>query len=306
MAKRVRRKKSRPKAAIPNYREEGVKASRPDTRPALIALFLVILLIGSALYFTSMVEDSSAVVEYGVNAELLTNNHNTEPGQDTDFVLVITNTGSIADTFDIGVKSNDGGFSITIEEGYESIVVDKNKRKPVIVNVKTSSSATGLLYAHLEIKSRGDGTKTAEVKLDVNTDYEFGNQTSRGNSVSLHYAGILAKNGNLFDSSMEYVWDNYDYLKSGVTDPRLPPQNRVLDPLKSDHVGCPSPGQPLPEECDGNGGLIGGFGSKIVGMYEGQSLSVRIPAKDAYGEDPDGHNLGGEDLIFVIEIVSIN
>ena len=306
MAKRVRRKKSRPKAAIPNYREEGVKASRPDTRPALIALFLVILLIGSALYFTSMVEDSSVVVEYGVNAELLTNNHNTEPGQDTDFVLVITNTGSIADTFDIGVKSNDGGFSITIEEGYESIVVDKNKRKPVIVNVKTSSSATGLLYAHLEIKSRGDGTKTAEVKLDVNTDYEFGNQTSRGDSVSLHYAGILAKNGNLFDSSMEYVWDNYGYLESGVTDPRLPPQNRVLDPLKSDHVGCPSPGQPLPEECDGNGGLIGGFGTKIVGMYEGQSLSVRIPAKDAYGENPDGHNLGGEDLIFVIKIISID
>ncbi len=291
MAKRVRRKKSGQKAAIPTYREEGVKASRPDTRPALIALFLVILLIGSALYFTSMVEDSSTVIEYGVDAELLTNNHNTEPGQDTDFVLVITNTGSIADTFDIGVKSNDGGFSITIEEGYESIVVDKNKRKPVIVNVKTSSSATGLLYAHLEIKSRGDGAKTAEVKLDVNTDYEFGNQTSRGDSVSLHYAGILAKNGYLFDSSMEYVWDNYDYLKSGVTDPRLPPQNRVLDPLKSDHVGCPSPGQPLPEECDGNGGLIGGFGTKIVGMYEGQSLSVRIPAKDAYGEDPDGHNL---------------
>ena len=173
MAKRIRRKKSNPKAAIPTYREEGVKTSRPDTRPALIALFLVILLIGSALYFTSMVEDSSEVVEYGVNAELLTNNHNTEPGQDTDFVLIITNTGSIADTFDIGIKSNDGGFSITIEEDYETIVLDKNKRKPIIVNVKTSASASGLLYAHLEIKSRGDGSKTSDVRLDVNSDYEF-------------------------------------------------------------------------------------------------------------------------------------
>ena len=251
-----------------------------------------------------MVEESSAVIEYGVNAELLTNNHNTEPGQDTDFVLIVTNTGSIADTFDIGIKSNDGGFSITIEEGYESIVVDKTKKKPVIVNVKTSSSATGLLYAYLEIKSRGDGS-TADVRLNVNTDYKFGNQTSLGDSVSLHYAGILARNGNLFDSSMEDVWDNYEYLKSGVTDPRLPPQNRDLDSLKTDNIGCPSPGQSLPEECEGNGGLIVGFGTKIVGMYEGQSLSVRIPAKDAYGEDP-GNNLGGEDLIFVIEIVSID
>ena len=251
-----------------------------------------------------MVEESSAVVEYGVNAELLTNTHNTEPGQDTDFVLIVTNTGSIADTFDIGVKSNDGGVAITIEEGYESIVIDKNKRKPIIINVKTSASATGLVYAHLEVKSRGDGS-TADVRLDVNTDYKFGNQTSLGDSVSLHYAGILAKNGNLFDSSMEYVWDNYEYLKSGVTDPRLPPQNRNLDALKTDNIGCPSPGQSLPEECEGNGGLIVGFGTKIVGMYEGQSLSVRIPAKDAYGEDP-GNNLGGEDLIFIIEIVSID
>ena len=304
MAKRVRRKKRKAKNAVPDYREEGVKASRPDTRPALIALFLVILLIGSALYFTSMVEESSAVIEYGVNAELITNNHNTEPGQDTDFVLIVTNTGSIADTFDIGIKSNDGGFSITIEEGYESIVVDKTKKKPVIVNVKTSSSATGLLYAYLEIKSRGDGS-TADVRLNVNTDYKFGNQTSLGDSVSLHYAGILARNGNLFDSSMEDVWDNYEYLKSGVTDPRLPPQNRDLNALNTDNIGCPSPGQSLPEECEGNGGLIVGFGTKIVGMYEGQSLSVRIPAKDAYGEDP-GNNLGGEDLIFVIEIVSID
>jgi FKBP-type peptidyl-prolyl cis-trans isomerase len=44
----------------------------------------------------------------------------------------------------------------------------------------------------------------------------------------------------------------------------------------------------------------------MVGMYEGQSLVVRIPAKDAYGEDPDGHNLGGEDLIFEILMVSID
>tara|TARA_B100001123_G_scaffold446440_1_gene600955 strand:+ start:1006 stop:1905 length:900 start_codon:yes stop_codon:yes gene_type:complete len=299
MAKRVRRKKSGQKAAIPTYREEGVKASRPDTRPALIALFLVILLIGSALYFTSMVEDSSAVVEYGVNAEVLTNNHNTEPGQDTDFVLVVTNKGSIADTFDVGVKSNDGGFTITIEEGYESIVVDKNKGKPVIINVKTSSSATGLLYAYLEVKSRGDGTKTAEVRLDVNTDHEFGNKTSRGDSVSVEYAGILARNANLFDSSMGQVWENYQYLKSGV-EPRADTGN-----LQAANIGCDGNGIPT-EECGGSRQMIPGFDAKMVGMHEGQILAVRIPAKDAYGVDSNGHNLGGEDLIFVIDMVSID
>ena len=202
MERRVKRKKGNPKAAVPTYREEGVKATRPDTKPALIALFLVILLIGSALYFTTMVEEAP-VVEYGVDAKLLTNNHNTEPGYDTDFVLIVENTGSITDTFDIDVKSNDGGFVITIEEEYESIILAKNKIKPIIVNVKTSASATGLLYAHLEVRSQGDISQNTEIRLDVNTDYTFGNMSTVGNSVSVHYAGILARNAELFDSSME-------------------------------------------------------------------------------------------------------
>ena len=297
MARRVKRKKGNPKAAIPTYREEGVKAARPDTRPALIALLLVILLIGSALYFTSMVEETP-VVEYGVDAKLLTNNHNTEPGYDTDFVLIVENTGSITDTFDIGVKSNDGGFVITIEEGYESIILAKNKIKPILINVKTSASATGLLYAHLEVRSQGDISQKTEIRLDVNTDYTFGNLSSVGNSVSVHYAGILAGNAELFDSSMEYIWDNYENRKSGVTD-----SNRHTDTLSADNIGCDSPS--THEDCDGSRGMIPGFDAKMVGMYEGQSLAVRIPAKDAYGETGTS-DLTGEDLIFAIVMVSID
>jgi len=297
MARRVKRKKGNPKAAIPTYREEGVKAARPDTRPALIALLLVILLIGSALYFTSMVEETP-VVEYGVDAKLLTNNHNTEPGYDTDFVLIVENTGSITDTFDIGVKSNDGGFVITIEEGYESIILAKNKIKPILINVKTSASATGLLYAHLEVRSQGDISQKTEIRLDVNTDYTFGNLSSVGNSVSVHYAGILARNAELFDSSMEYIWDNYENRKSGVTD-----SNRHTDTLSADNIGCDSPS--THEDCDGSRGMIPGFDAKMVGMYEGQSLAVRIPAKDAYGETGTS-DLTGEDLIFAIVMVSID
>ena len=297
MARRVKRKKGNPKAAIPTYRAEGVKAASPDTRPALIALLLVILLIGSALYFTSMVEETP-VVEYGVDAKLLTNNHNTEPGYDTDFVLIVENTGSITDTFDIGVKSNDGGFVITIEEGYESIILAKDKIKPILINVKTSASATGLLYAHLEVRSQGDISQKTEIRLDVNTDYTFGNLSSVGNSVSVHYARILAENAELFDSSMEYIWDNYENRKSGVTD-----SNRHTDALSADNIGCDSPS--THEDCDGSRGMIPGFDAKMVGMYEGQSLAVRIPAKDAYGETGTSE-LTGEDLIFAIVMVSID
>ena len=297
MARRVKRKKGNPKAAIPTYREEGVKAARPDTRPALIALFLVILLIGSALYFTTMVEEAPSVA-YGVEAKLLTNTHNAQPGYDTDFVLIIENRGTIVDTFDVGVKSNDGGFTITVEEDYETITLQQDKKKPILVNVKTSASATGLLYAHLEVRSRGDSSLSVDVRLNVNTDYTFGNLSSIGDSVSVHYAGILAKNADMFDSSMEYVWDNYEYRKSGVTD-----SNRHTDTLTADNIGCDSPS--THEDCNGSRGMIVGFDTKMVGMYEGQTLSVRIPAKDAYGETGT-NELAGEDLIFEIVIVSID
>ena len=305
MARRVRRKKGNTKAAIPTYREEGVKASRPDTRPALIALLLVILLIGSALYFTSMVEEPTAV-EYGVEAELLTNMHNTEPGYDTDFVLIVKNTGSIADTFDIGIKRNDGGFIITIEEGYESITLDKNKRKPILVNVKTSASSSGLLNSTMEVRSRGDGSQSVDVKLDVNTDYAFGDQTSIGDAVKVHYAGILASDARLFDASMESVWDSYKISKHyNQLDAEQPVTdgNRHIDTLAASNIGCDSPD--THENCDGNRAMIPGFDAKMVGMHEGQTLAVRIPAKDAYGES-GAHTLGGQDLIFLIEMVIID
>ena len=300
MARRVNRKGKAQKTAIPNYREDNQK-SGPDPKLAIIALLLVVLLIGSGLYLTSMVEEAPEV-SYGVEAQLMTDEHKTEAGYDTDFVVIIRNTGDIADTFDIGVKSNDGGFTITIEEGYDSITLENGKRKPIIVNVKTSESAKGMLYAHLEVRSRGDPSQTSDVKLNVNTDYVFGNQTSTGDSVNVHYAGILARNAQLFDSSMEYLWDNYDNMKSGVEG------NKHTDTLTANHIGCDAEGYPT-SDCEGGRGMIKGFDNKMVDMYEGQTLSVRIPAIDAYGEqkNPDDPNgLGGEDLIFTIEMVSIN
>ena len=56
------------------------------------------------------------------------------------------------------------------------------------------------------------------------------------------------------------------------------------------------------ENCKGSRQMIVGFDNKMVGMFEGQTLAVRIPAKDAYGEV--GYSpLAGEDLLFLIEMV---
>ena len=302
MAKRSRRKKKAESQT--NYREGNIDNSRPDSKPALIALLLVVILIGSGLYLTSMVDTEETTTNqatYGVEAELVTNSHNVEPGGETDFVLLVKNTGSVTDTFTISTKSNDGGFTIDVESGFKTIMLNKDARKPLLINVKTSSSAEGLLYSYMEIVSGGDSTKRAEVKLEVNADYSFGNLTKTGDSVDVHYAGILASNAKLFDSSMEYIWDNYQYRRTGVTD-----NNRHTDTLPASHIGCVEAGNPT-EDCDGSKGMIDGFDSKMIGMYEGQMLAVRIPASQAYGEaGSSSSDLAGEDLIFIIEMVNIN
>ena len=303
MANRSRRKKkAKPQD---NYREGNIDKSRPDSKPALIALLLVVILIGSGLYLTSMVETDENVINptHGVEAELVINNQNAEPGGETDFVLLVRNTGSATDIFTISTKSNDGGFTIDVENGFETIMLNKDARKPLLINVKIPSSAEGLLYAYMEVVSGGDSTKRAEVKLEVNTEHDFGNLTKIGDSVNVHYAGILASNAKLFDSSMEYMWDNYQYRRTGVTN-----NNKHTDTLPASHIGCVEADNPT-EDCNGSKGMISGFDSKMIGMYEGQTLAVRIPAKDAYGAQAnpnDPSSLAGEDLIFIIQMVNIN
>jgi hypothetical protein len=303
MANRSRRKKKA--KTQDNYREGNIDKSRPDSKPALIALLLVVILIGSGLYLTSMVETDENVINptHGVEAELVINNQNAEPGGETDFVLLVRNTGSATDIFTISTKSNDGGFTIDVENGFETIMLNKDARKPLLINVKIPSSAEGLLYAYMEVVSGGDSTKRAEVKLEVNTEHDFGNLTKIGDSVNVHYAGILASNAKLFDSSMEYMWDNYQYRRTGVTN-----NNKHTDTLPASHIGCVEADNPT-EDCNGSKGMISGFDSKMIGMYEGQTLAVRIPAKDAYGAQAnpnDPSSLAGEDLIFIIEMVNIN
>ena len=301
MAKRARkRKKAKPSVS---YRDGNIDKSRPDSKPALIALLLVVILIGSGLYLTSMVdtEEVKANPTYGVEAEFVTNNHNAQPGGETDFVLLVRNTGSVTDTFTISVKSNDGGFTIDVEDGFETIMLSKDSRKPLLINVRTSSSAEGLLYAYMEVTSGGDPTKKDEIRMNINTDYDFGNLTKVGDSVNVHYAGILASNAKLFDSSMEYIWDNYQYRRTGVTD-----SNRHIDTLQARNIGCTNEGNPS-ENCNGSKGMIEGFDNKMIGMYEGQTLAVRIPASQAYGESgSSSSDLAGEDLIFIIEMVDIS
>jgi peptidylprolyl isomerase len=51
---------------------------------------------------------------------------------------------------------------------------------------------------------------------------------------------------------------------------------------------------------------VKGFSAAIIGQKVGSTLLVGIPPQYAYGTDPDAHPLGGQTLVFVIEILSIS
>ena len=375
-------------------------------------LMVVILLITSGCTDNPYEKDKDrgdeSPASNGVLVHPVTNNHSAAPGYDTDFILTVYNFGSETATYDITILNKDEGIeSVSFEGNVNNITVVANETLPLIVNVKLTSSATGILKTDIEFSSGSSEqniTTSQTITLEVNSDVTFGNKTVIGDKVEVHYAGILARNSKLFDSSMEYVWDTYPYYNDGVSD-----TNRHIDTLSTNHVGCyfaptndgvilsyvdPSfsayegglrvgmeihefKGQKIntyeefydainatlanetitvsvvngtagidnytvtmrdlgefyaeyysayyqtwmegkgfmginaeeksalnSENCQGTRGLIVGFDNKIVGMYEGQTLAVRIPAKDAYGES--GYSaLAGEDLLFLIEMVEI-
>jgi PKD repeat protein len=234
------------------------------------------------------------VIGHGVEAQFLDDTVEAEQGGQSDFVLVVYNTGSHNDTFDVAVQSNDGGFDISIEAGYESVDVAAGKRLPLLVHV-TSPNA-GLLYATLRVSSQGDPSTSTSLRLYVDTSIEFGNTSNYGDSVDVWYAGILASDGILFDTNIEEIFTS-EY-------PRWASASEHYNLLPAHNIGCDSAGDP-DEDCEGGRQMIPGFDNKLVGMQEGQTLAVRIPAQDAYGTNPESHALGGQDLIFVITLVEI-
>ena len=374
-------------------------------------LFAVLILLITTGCTDNPYRDEDAenqIASYGVLVHPMTNNHSAAPGFDTDFILTVWNIGSETATYKMEVTNKDEGIeTVTFEQNMNNITILADGVLPLIVNVNLSSSATGFLKTDIEFSSESNDVNVSTsqiVTLEVNSDVSFGKQSQFGDQVKVHYAGILAKNSKLFDSSMEYVWNTYPYYNDGVSD-----ANVHIDTLTANNIGCfeestkdglilsyvdsryPAyegglrigmelhefnnqkintyeefydainatsanqtitvsvvngtagvdnytvemidwgetyaelyPGyyqswmdgkgfmginaeektQLNSENCGGTRQMITGFDNKMVGMFEGQTLAVRIPAKDAYGESGFSP-LAGEDLLFLIEMVEM-
>ncbi|WP_193104550.1 FKBP-type peptidyl-prolyl cis-trans isomerase [Brachybacterium sp. FME24] len=92
-----------------------------------------------------------------------------------------------------------------------------------------------------------------------------GDATREGDYLTMHYTGWKWSDGSQFDSS----WD------------RSAPFSFA----------------------QGAGAVIPGWDENLLELPVGSQVMLVVPPAEAYGEDPEAHELGGETLIFVVDIL---
>ena len=275
------------------------EAVKPTVAIAIVGLLVVSTIGAGILYLMSNNDNSEENIvteSYGVEVRALSNEHKTPAGERTDFVLLVTNTGNEDDTYTITEK-NYGLGQIMIEEDYNEITVKAGKHKPLLIHVNASGSSnvgdnpSGIIT----VNSINDSNTSTEIELKVEIIESYGDMVNIGDSADIWYIGIWVQSDG--DSAIDgYLFDTNNQTIYESSYPRESSASKHYDALSSSHIGCNGNDDPI-ADCDGSRGLIKGFDAKLVGMKVGQTLAVRIPSAEAYG---DG------DRIFEISIGSVN
>lgn len=296
---RGRKNRARSNKSSENKKAKLGMAIQPTVAIAIVGLMIVSTITGGILWLMSNNDEpeNNTVSEiYGVEVRALSNEHKTPAEERTDFVLLVTNTGDEDDTYTITEK-NYGLGEISIEEGYNEITVKAGKHKPVLIHVKASGSSNigDTPSGIITVDSINDSNTTTEIELKVEIIESYGDMIHTGDGADIWYIGIWVQSdgdpsidGYLFDTNNQTIYES--------SYPRESSASKHYDALSSSHIGCNGNNDPI-EDCDGSRGLIAGFDAKLVGMKAGQTLAVRIPSAEAYG---DG------DRIFEITIGSVD
>jgi FKBP-type peptidyl-prolyl cis-trans isomerase len=163
------------------------------------------------------------------------------------------------------------------EEGNESIGVEPGETLVIVTDVQEIVEAEDLPAPTEwtenvpEVEFDGEGVPTVTIPdTEPPAEYQLavleqgdGATVAAGDTVSVHYQGLNWATGEIFDQSF----------------------------------GNPDPAR------FGTGDVIPGFGGALVGQQVGTKLIVTIPPALGYGEGESSNGLGGQTLVFVVEIV---
>ena len=115
-------------------------------------------------------------------------------------------------------------------------------------------------------------------------------QAKTGDKVRVHYTGTL-QDGSIFDTSEDFVEQKNDSCGCGNDHTQNTSCN---DGCSDGECGCESHATGPMEFVIGAGNLIPKFEAAVIGLEPGQSVTVTIPADDAYGQR-------AEEMVAVIE-----
>ena len=127
-------------------------------------------------------------------------------------------------------------------------------------------------FPKVEVELGADGAPTVTVpKADPPAELQVGvlqkgegAEVAEGDNVTVHYMGVDWETGEVFDQS----WAN----------------------------GTPA--------TFNTAGVVPGFSAALIGQTVGSQVVAVLPPDQAYGEDPEAHELGGKTLVFVVDILA--
>ena len=193
--------------------------------------------------------------------------HNADRGGNTEFLLLVTNTGTATDTYKMSHTGSTGGWVLTFRETEsDSVTVKAGGAMVVIVEISVPNDGKGEFTVYSNSIYNSSITASVDLTVDVT---DIGTRTAAlGDEVQVYY--VLVDRG----TDNDYNPDKWAYNQRGEFPFTI------------------------------GEGVIQGFSDMAVGMKEGETKVMRLPVDKAYGSDPDDGRPDG-DLIYEMYMETI-
>ena len=222
-----------------------------------------------------------------------------QPGRETEFAFFLRSTSPFKQDLDV---TFDGPEGWTFESESQNVSLRGRATGSLIVGITPDRNATH--------EPRQVGVFVGDTRVDVIVNVrDLGREPLRSGMGTQLYYVLWYANGTLA-STNDPALRNRPALGDALLDGN---DTSFDEPLKV-YVGGQR-GVPPPEPYNGTGysPVIAGFDARLrnagdgSGMVAGETLAVRIPKEQAYTvEGNEDHVLYGEDLTFLIRIVTVD
>ncbi len=223
---------------------------------------------------------------YGIEMITYNNSNDADPGNFTNYGLIITNLGNGDDTISLSYVGSHLPAGWTLSFEHDTIDIPLFDTRVVIVNITTSEATTKGRY-DIRVIATSTGGPSDSVWLNTSLVKDFGNRTIElGDKAMTNYIAYFI-DGLIFDTSLEEVATNANYSR----EPNVVEKTSFF-PLGM-HVNATDD-----NTTDAYGKMIDGYWEAAIGMKANETKVVRLPSEKAYND--------GRWRIFEFTVVSID